>query len=598
MVLDYYEKIKKFIDVKPLWNNGNVILDMLLENISKINTSEPIAIYGSGKHTEILLQKITFKNPIYIVDNAQVNNKKINNHYIYNLDILRQKNIKNIIISSCADQYNIEYFLTNKLNYRYNIIKMYPIECVKSNTAFYNEAFYGQEDIGRRSKSKYYYYFIKKLDDNQAGLKEKEAIIKKLISSYLYDFNFKQAKHFIDRYISEFNKKGEVYKKIKDYILLVEKNVKEKICNISYQNNNPNICLIIMDAARKDLMSCYGYKKVTTPFLDSIMKECVKFNLAFSVSTYTKPCIASILSGKLPYDIEAYGKYQRIKSSDNNLCRELKERKYTVLSGLNFEKNFFEQGGKDKYIDFEGKGDPFTCENIWRMSDYVNRGPFFMITHFLDTHNPFIVDKEFSISPHSLPQSFCNGPYLYQKNKNLLNEIRQCYIDAQKNVDYKIQQLFKIMPENTIFIIMSDHGQNLGEKGSYYMLLNWYEETIRVPLLIYKKGQNGYETNGLFSISMMKDLILNIVDKGKIEFKPKPYIIVNREKIYNDFLNKMYNKETQGFRLLRTLNEKLVEYDNGKIEYYKLPDEKNIIKDELRINELYNILKNTPKIPK
>ena len=58
-----------------------------------------------------------------------------------------------------------------------------------------------------------------------------------------------------------------------------------------------NIILITIDTLRRDHCSCYGYERMTTPFLDSIAKKGVKFNHAFANGPLTPRSFPSILCG-------------------------------------------------------------------------------------------------------------------------------------------------------------------------------------------------------------------------------------------------------------------------------------------------------------
>src|SRR3989344_3099616 len=62
----------------------------------------------------------------------------------------------------------------------------------------------------------------------------------------------------------------------------------------------PNILLIVMDAVRADSLSCYGYRKKTTPNIDKLAEHGVLFENAFSASGWTPPSHASFFTGNYP----------------------------------------------------------------------------------------------------------------------------------------------------------------------------------------------------------------------------------------------------------------------------------------------------------
>lgn len=66
--------------------------------------------------------------------------------------------------------------------------------------------------------------------------------------------------------------------------------------------NRPNILVIIVDALRADHLSSYGYGRSTTPNLDAISAEGVRFENAIATSSWSLPSHTSILTGRYPHE--------------------------------------------------------------------------------------------------------------------------------------------------------------------------------------------------------------------------------------------------------------------------------------------------------
>lgn len=66
------------------------------------------------------------------------------------------------------------------------------------------------------------------------------------------------------------------------------------------EENKPNIILITIDCLRADHMSCYGYKRKTTPFIDRLAKEGMLFKNMFVNGSFTALSVPSFLRSKLP----------------------------------------------------------------------------------------------------------------------------------------------------------------------------------------------------------------------------------------------------------------------------------------------------------
>ena len=61
-----------------------------------------------------------------------------------------------------------------------------------------------------------------------------------------------------------------------------------------------NVLIYVLDALRADHVACYGYDRDTTPTIDRIAEEGVRYENCFSPATWTKPVGASLLTGAYP----------------------------------------------------------------------------------------------------------------------------------------------------------------------------------------------------------------------------------------------------------------------------------------------------------
>ncbi len=64
-----------------------------------------------------------------------------------------------------------------------------------------------------------------------------------------------------------------------------------------------NLLLIVWDTVRADKLSLNGYGRPTTPNLQRLAAQGVRFNLAFSTSSWTLPSHASLFTGRWPHEL-------------------------------------------------------------------------------------------------------------------------------------------------------------------------------------------------------------------------------------------------------------------------------------------------------
>src|SRR5262245_29954999 len=60
------------------------------------------------------------------------------------------------------------------------------------------------------------------------------------------------------------------------------------------------VVLVTIDTLRADHVSCYGYPRATTPFLDALAARGVRFTRTYAAISHTAPSHATMLTGLVP----------------------------------------------------------------------------------------------------------------------------------------------------------------------------------------------------------------------------------------------------------------------------------------------------------
>jgi arylsulfatase A-like enzyme len=66
---------------------------------------------------------------------------------------------------------------------------------------------------------------------------------------------------------------------------------------------SPNVLLIVLDTVRADHLSLYGYSRRTTPNLDRLARQGIRFDAARSTAAWTLPSHASMFTGRWPREL-------------------------------------------------------------------------------------------------------------------------------------------------------------------------------------------------------------------------------------------------------------------------------------------------------
>jgi len=95
--------------------------------------------------------------------------------------------------------------------------------------------------------------------------------------------------------------------------------------------SRPNIVLIILDAVRSDHLSCYGYRRETTPEIDRLAREGYRYTNAFSNSNWTGEAHPPIFTGLLPSNSDIYGDNLSLRTDGQTLAELLQDAGYRTF---------------------------------------------------------------------------------------------------------------------------------------------------------------------------------------------------------------------------------------------------------------------------
>lgn len=308
-------------------------------------------------------------------------------------------------------------------------------------------------------------------------------------------------------------------------------------------NKKPNILLLGIDSLRRDHMSMYGYKHLTTPNMDNFMKDGVIFNNCFSPSIPTTSGYASMLTGMDVFgtDVVALRHEGPMGDHISTMAEVLGKEGYNT-SCIGFTGNPASKGFND-YLDFNGwgtwaEGRSHKAENLNAVAIpeikklAKDDKPFFMLIRHMDPHAPYL-------PPQPYERIFYDKDELDKSNKSLepVYEFKpfcdffttwfkpDCtdkdYVIAQYDgaiayMDACIQNIFTTLEdqgilENTIVIITSDHGETLYDHECWFDHHGLYDCTLVVPLAIRfpEKMQKGLRID---DSCQLKDIMPTLMD--------------------------------------------------------------------------------------
>ena len=246
------------------------------------------------------------------------------------------------------------------------------------------------------------------------------------------------------------------------------------------------IIVISVDTLRADHLPSYGYARVKTPAIDALAADGVVFERAYSHAPQTLPAHASLLSGRLPFETGVRDNVGfTIKDSERLLPQMLRDRGFTtggVVSAYVLRKETGIARGFD-FFDSEmppsspelsiGQVQRDGAESVaiaerWLQS--IGTARAFLFLHLYEPHKPYAPPARFAqYAPY-------DGEIAY--TDELVGRIVR-YL--------KSHQLY----DRSTIVLLSDHGEGLGDHGEQEHGLFVYDEAIHVPLVIKQEGNAG-----------------------------------------------------------------------------------------------------------
>jgi len=320
---------------------------------------------------------------------------------------------------------------------------------------------------------------------------------------------------------------------------------------MSPKRKNPNILLIGIDSLRADHMSCYGYSKLTTPYLDRFASKATLFENTFSAFIPTTSGYASMLTGMDVFSTQVVALRHKgpMRSEVSSLPEILREAGYNTTS-IGFEGNPASRGF-DKYINYAGwgswnEGRSPKAENLNAVAipelERLAKGkkPFLLFLRHMDPHAPYLPPAQFE-------RMFYHGDETDPKNKSMepvmaFKPFRDFfaswmppgisdkdYVIAQYDgavayMDACIQVIFNALAslgieDETIVVVNSDHGETLYDHDCYFDHHGLYDQTLHVPLIIRYPGKlpEGKRVKGY---NRHQDLLPTLLELANIPYAP------------------------------------------------------------------------------
>jgi choline-sulfatase len=248
-----------------------------------------------------------------------------------------------------------------------------------------------------------------------------------------------------------------------------------------------NLLLVSLDTVRADRLGCYQHAAAQTPAIDALAASGLRFEHASTVAPLTLPAHASLMTGTFPgwHGVRDNGGFY-LDDDQLTLAEILREKGFRTggfVGAFVLDRRWGIAQGFDRYVDdFDLDAFPSAAgmDMIQRPgSEVVDRAlewlqadpnrPFFAWVHLYDAHTPYEAPEPFQ---PRFPRTR-DGAY-----------------DAEiASADAQIGRLVSALRaagrfDDTLVIVVADHGEMLGEHGELTHGFFIYEAATHIPLII------------------------------------------------------------------------------------------------------------------
>lgn len=403
-----------------------------------------------------------------------------------------------------------------------------------------------------------------------------------------------------------------------------EKAVEETKMNADFMNwkkslADKNTVIILLDAARADRFSCYGYFRPTTPNLDRFAEDAVMFTQVFSEGLTTRVSIGTLFTGFPLTVLSMYGIASQIPEELTTLAQLFRQKniKTTGFAGVvNAGSPFGFDRGFDQYFEL------YREEGFYRKSqEYLpylfpwleanKDNKFFLYVHFKEPHaaySPLPPFKGMFTGQYeeTIDLSVNLNPVADTLTDGQIEYIRAGYDENLASVDSVVGEIIEKMGslgtlEESIVIVTADHGELLGEKDKIFGHGGYFGEGgMHIPLFIrFPKSEDVDFPDRVHALVKTSDLFVTLADIYGFEitgelFSGKSLLPLIKEP--ESEINTYMVSEKRGIPgyCYRNKRYKLIYWmENAPLEFYELendPDAMNNVYEQNTIVANYYLV--------
>lgn len=271
------------------------------------------------------------------------------------------------------------------------------------------------------------------------------------------------------------------------------------------------VVLVLVDAMRPDHLGAYGYARPTSPTIDALAATGRRFTRVYTNAPWTRPSTASFLTGLNASRHRTETAKSKLPAEVPTLAARLKQAGWATsgfcangnggsLAGLNRDFGLFEDPTNTYHKAVRGEtynGLPTGPFTVSRALEHLRRSRAqreFVFIFLVDPHDPyqappelerlFLGDFKGTIRRHALWEN--KNRYPPDERFSMMAVYDAGIRYADQALGTFVQGLRELgVYENTTLLVAADHGEAFGEHGFYLHAHQFWDEVVRIPLVVH-----------------------------------------------------------------------------------------------------------------
>ncbi|MHC5210364.1 MAG: sulfatase family protein [Planctomycetota bacterium] len=266
-----------------------------------------------------------------------------------------------------------------------------------------------------------------------------------------------------------------------------------------------HVVVVVLDAMHAAHAGCYGGPDAATPNLDALARRGVRFDSAWSNSTWTLPSTVSLMSGWMPERHGVVRAQDAVPGNVTMLAGRLSRAGFQTASFVQMlfasDRHGLDRGfGTFRYLRPRDGALDELREGVRGFLAQRGERPSLLYVHLRRPHSPYDPPAE-ALLPFEQGHPLADGSrdkalrFVDNAQEPQLDALErerlvQLYRGGLRTVDAELAWLVPLLDleRDTLLVVTSDHGEALGEHGDYGHGRGLHVEHARIPLVMAGPG--------------------------------------------------------------------------------------------------------------